>query len=284
MTQLKRIRTMSFSTAPTETIEVEGTPFVYRQAGEKGGVPVILLHHLTAVLDDWDPALVDGLAASHHVIAFDNRGVGGSGGTTPNSVEEMARDAIAFIRALGFTEVDLLGFSLGGFVAQDVAQLQPALVRKMIIAGSGPAGGAGISDMGAVLQDALGKASAAAKHPKHFLFFSQTGNGQEAANALLARLAERKTDRDTPISNETIGAQLTAIHNWGRGDPSNLAAHTHPVLVVNGDDDVMVPTINSFELARRLPNAQLSIFPDAGHGGIFQYHRTFVCQALAFLA
>jgi len=275
---------MSFSTAPTETIDVEGTPFLYRQAGEKGGVPVILLHHLTAVLDDWDPALVDGLAADRHVIAFDNRGVGGSGGTTPGSVGEMAVDAIAFIRALGFTKVDLLGFSLGGFVAQAIAQQQPDLVRKMIIAGSAPAGGAGISDMGAVLQDALGKAGAAGKHPKHFLFFSQTGNGQEAANAFLARLAERKTDRDTPISNETIGAQLTAIHAWGQGDPSSLGATVHPVLVVNGDNDVMAPTINSFELARRLPNAELSIFPDAGHGGLFQYHQVFVQQALAFLA
>lgn len=275
---------MSFNTAPTETIDVEGTPFLYRQAGEKGGVPIILLHHLTAVLDDWDPALVDGLAASRHIVAFDNRGVGGTGGATPNSVEEMAQDAIAFIRALGFAKVDLLGFSLGGFVAQVIAQQQPDLVRKMIIAGSGPAGGTGISNMGAVLQDALGKASAAGKHPKNFLFFSQTNNGQEAANAFLARLAERKAGRDAPISNETIGAQLTAIHAWGRGDPSGLGAITLPVLVVNGDDDVMAPTVNSFELARRLPNAQLSIFPDAGHGGIFQYHQVFVQQALAFLA
>jgi pimeloyl-ACP methyl ester carboxylesterase len=275
---------MSFNTAPTETINVESTPFLYRQAGARGGVPLILLHHLTAVLDDWDPALLDGLAASHHVVAFDNRGVGGSGGTTPNSVEEMARDAIAFIRALGFAQVDLLSFSLGGFIAQAIAQQEPALVRKMIIAGSAPAGGAGISDMGAVLQDALGKASAAGKHPKHFLFFSQTDNGQDAANAFLARLAGRTADRDVPISNETIGAQLTAIHAWGRGDPASLAADSHPVLVVNGDDDMMAPTINSFELARRLPDAQLSIFPDAGHGGIFQYHQVFVRQALAFLA
>jgi pimeloyl-ACP methyl ester carboxylesterase len=274
---------MSFQTAPTQSINVGGTPLVYRELGEKGGTPVILLHHLTAVLDDWDPRVVDGLAAHHHVIAFDNRGVGASGGSTPASVEEMARDAVAFIRALGLAKVDLLGFSLGGFVAQVIAQEEPDLVRKIIIAGPGPAGGEGISNMGAVLQDAVGKAGAAGKHPKHFLFFSQTANGQAAANTFLARLNERTGDRDAGINNETIGAQLTAIHAWGQGNPSRLSEIHHPVLVANGDNDVMAPTINSFELARRLPNAQLSIFPDASHGGIFQHHSVFVQQALDFL-
>jgi pimeloyl-ACP methyl ester carboxylesterase len=280
---IKRNEDMSFENAPTKTIDVGGTHFAYREIGNKGAVPVVLLHHLTAVLDDWDPRVVDGLAAEHQVIAFDNRGVGATGGTTPTSVEAMARDAVAFIRALGLTKVDLLGFSLGGFVAQVIAQEEPDLVRKIIIAGSGPAGGEGISNMGAVLQDGLAKAGAAGKHPKHFLFFSQTANGQAAANAFLARLNERTEDRDASISNETIGAQLTAIHAWGQGDPSKLSAIQHPVLVANGDDDVMAPTINSFELARRLPNAQLSIFPDASHGGIFQYYSVFVQQALDFL-
>jgi pimeloyl-ACP methyl ester carboxylesterase len=274
---------MSFVTAPTQSIDIDGTPFVYRELGKKGGVPVVLLHHLTAVLDDWDPKIVDGLAAEHHVIAFDNRGVGASGGSTPTSIEEMARDAVAFIRALDLTKVDLLGFSLGGFIAQVIAQEHPDLIRKIIIAGSGPAGGEGISNMGAVLQDGLAKAQASGKHPKNFLFFTQTSNGQAAANAFLARLNERTVDRDAGISNETIGAQLTAIHAWGQGNPSKLSEIHHPVLVANGDDDVMAPTINSFELLRRLPNAQLSIFPDASHGGIFQYYPVFVQQALEFL-
>ncbi len=275
---------MSFQTAPTKTIDVNGTPFVYREVGEaSGGVPVVLLHHLTAVLDDWDPSIVDGLAANHHVIAFDNRGVGGSGGSTPASAEEMAQDAVSFIRALGLKKVDLLGFSLGGFIAQVIAQEQPDLVRRVIIAGSGPAGGDGLSNMGAVLQDAVAKAGVSGKHPKHFLFFSQTSNGQEAANAFLARLNERKEDRDAPVSNETIHAQLTAIHAWGQREASELGAIQHPVLVANGDNDVLAPTIYSFELARRLPNAQLSIFPDAGHGSIFQYHDVFVQQTLDFL-
>ena len=274
---------MTFENAATQSVDVNGTNFVYREIGKKGGIPLVLLHHLTAVLEDWDPRVVDGLAAKHHVIVFDNRGVGGSGGSTPKTVEEMARDAVAFIGALGFSKVDLLGFSLGGFVSQAIAQQQPGLIRKIILAGTGPAGGEGIANVGAVLQDAFGKAGAANKHPKHFLFFTQTSNGQTAANEFLQRLKERTNNLDAPVSNETIQAQITAIHAWGQGDATKLATVQHPVLVVNGDDDVMVPSFNSFELARRLPNAQLSIFPDAGHGGIFQHHAAFVQQAVAFL-
>jgi len=273
----------TFENATTKSVDVDGTKFVFREIGRPGGVPVLLLHHLTAVLDDWDPKVVDGLATKHHVIAFDNRGVGGSGGSTPKTVEEMARDGVAFIRALGFSKVDLLGFSLGGFIAQIIAQQQPGLVRKIILAGTGPAGGDGIANVGAVLQDAFGKAGATNKHPKHYLFFTQTSNGQAAADDFLRRLKERAKDLDAPVSNETVQAQVAAIQAWVHGDATTLGTVQHPVLVVNGDDDVMVPSFNSFELARRLPNAQLSIFPDAGHGGIFQYHAAFVHQALAFL-
>jgi pimeloyl-ACP methyl ester carboxylesterase len=273
----------TFQDALTRSVDVNGTKFVFREIGKEGGVPLVLLHHLTAVLDDWDPRVVDGLAAKHHVIAFDNRGVGGSGGSTPRTVEEMARDATAFIAALGFRQVDLLGFSLGGFVAQVIAQQQPGLVRKIILAGTGPAGGAGIVNVGAVLQAAFGEAGAANKHPKHFLFFTRTKNGQSAADDFLGRLKERNADLDASVSNETVQAQIAAIQAWGQGDAAALATVKHPVLVANGDDDVMVPTLNSFELARRLPNAQLSIFPDAGHGGIFQHHDIFVPQALDFL-
>ena len=158
----------SFENAATKSVDVNGTKFVYRELGNPGGVPVVMLHHLTAVLEDWDPRVVDGLAAKHHVIAFDNRGVGGSGGSTPQTVDEMAGDAVAFIRALGFRKVDLFGFSLGGFVSQVIAQQHPDLVRKIILAGTGPAGGEGIANVGAVLQDAFGKAGASNKHPKQF--------------------------------------------------------------------------------------------------------------------
>jgi pimeloyl-ACP methyl ester carboxylesterase len=209
---------MTFENATTKSVDVNGTNFVFREIGNKGGVPVVFLHHLTAVMDDWDPKVVDGLAAKHHVIVFDNRGVGGSSGSTPLTVEEMARDAIAFIGALGFSKVDLFGFSLGGFISQVIAQQQPGLVRKIILAGTGPAGGDGIANVGAVLQDAFGKAGATNKHPKHFLFFTQTSNGQTAADNFLRRLKERTKDLDAPVSNETVQAQLAAIQAWGRDD------------------------------------------------------------------
>ena len=152
--------TQAFQNAATRTIQVKDTRMVYRELGERGGVPVVFLHHLTAVLDDWDPKVLDGIAGSHHVVIFDNRGVGGSGGQTPVSVADMAEDAIAFIEALGFAQVDLFGFSLGGFVAQVIAQTRPELVRKIVLAGTGPAGGVGISDVGTILQGAFQKSGA----------------------------------------------------------------------------------------------------------------------------
>jgi pimeloyl-ACP methyl ester carboxylesterase len=275
-----------FQSATTQTIQVKDTKFAYRELGERGGIPVIFLHHLTAVLDDWDPKVLDGIAASHHVVIFDNRGVGGSGGHTPASVDDMAQDAVAFIEALGFTKVDLFGFSLGGFVAQVIAQTRPDLVRKIILAGTGPAGGSGISNVGAILQGAFQKAGAEHKHPKHFLFFSPSARSQKAADAFLQRLGQRQVDRDTAVSDQTIQAQITAITGWGQAPDAGegLKQVRHPVLIANGDADVMVPTANSISLFEALPNAELSVFPDAGHGGIFQYADAFVDQALGFLA
>ena len=271
--------------AVTKTVDVGGTPFAYREVGPATGVPVVFLHHFTAVLDDWDPAVVDGIAAERRVILVDLRGVGGSGGTTPDSIEAMAEDAVAFLEALGLPTVDLLGFSLGGAVAQVIVQRRPDLVRRVILAGTAPAGDQGAAATGAVLQAALEKAGAQGKHPKHFLFFSPTATSQAAADAFLARLDERTQDRDAPVTNETIGAQLTALAKWEQGaSPDGLANVDKPVLVVNGDDDTMLPTISSFHLAQLLPDAELSIYPDSGHGGIFQYHDLFVAQALEFLS
>jgi pimeloyl-ACP methyl ester carboxylesterase len=271
--------------AVTKTVDVEGTPFAYREVGPAAGVPVVFLHHFTAVLDDWDPAVVDGIAAERRVILVDLRGVGGSGGTTPDSVEAMAEDAVAFLEALGLSPVDLLGFSLGGAVAQVIVEKRPDLVRRVILAGTAPAGDQGPAATGAVLQAAMEKAGAESKHPKHFLFFSPTANSQAAADAFLARLEERTADRDAPVTNETIGAQLTALAKWEQSaSPAGLANVDKPVLVVNGDDDTMMPTISSFHLAQLLPDAELSIYPDSGHGGIFQYHELFVAQTLEFLA
>jgi pimeloyl-ACP methyl ester carboxylesterase len=206
------------------------------------------------------------------VITFDNRGIGGSGGSVPHSVEAMARDAVAFIRALGFDQVDLLGFSLGGFVAQVIAQEQPQLVRKIVLAGTGPAGGEGIGEVTSITIRKVIRARLTFKDPRHYLFFTKTPNGQAAARKFLKRRTERNDDRDKAISLNAFRAQLKAIHAWGRQEPSDLAAIRHPVLVANGDDDLMVPSSNSVDLARRLPNAQLKLYPD---GDLNEYLRGF---------
>jgi pimeloyl-ACP methyl ester carboxylesterase len=273
----------AYADAPTETIDIGGTRFAYRQLGADTGVPVVFLNHLAAVLDNWDPRVIDGIAAKRQVIVFDNRGIGASGGSTPNSVEAMARDAIAFIRALGFDQVDLLGFSLGGMVSQVIAQDQPQLVRKLILAGTGPAGGEGIDKVTPITLRAMARGAVTFKDPKTYLFFTRTPNGRKAAREFLERLKERTQDRDKAISPISFRAQLKAIHAWANQQPSDLSNIRQPALIANGDQDRMVPSSNSVELARRLPNARLKLYPDAGHGGVFQYHQEFVAEALDFL-
>jgi pimeloyl-ACP methyl ester carboxylesterase len=268
---------------PTKSVDVGGTKFVYRDLGADTGAPVIFLNHLAAELDRWDPRVVDGIAARHRVIAFDNRGIGASEGSTPNSVAAMARDAVAFIGALGFKQVDLLGFSLGGFISQVIAQQEPRLVRKIILAGTGPAGGTGIDKVTSVTIRDMIKAALTFKHPEYYLFFTKTPNGRRAAREFLKRLKERTENRDKPVSIVAFIAQLRAIHAWGRQAPADLSRIHHPVLVANGDQDKMVPSSNSVDLAQRLPNAELVLYDDAGHGGIFQYHEQFVKKALGFL-
>lgn len=269
--------------APTRTVDVDGTSFAYRQLGAAEGVPVILLHHMTGTLDDWDPRVVDGLATRRRVIAFDNRGVGASQGKTPTSIAAMARDAIAFIRALGFDQVDLLGLSLGGFVVQELVRQEPQLVRKLILAGTGPAGGRGIDKITSISIRGALKGALTFKDARHYLFFTQTPNGKLAARQFLARLKERTVDRDKSISLRSFRAQLKAVHAWGLQPPADLTGIHQPVLVANGQDDRMVPSSNSFDLAQRLPNARLRLYNDAGHAGIFQYHDEFVKEALEFL-
>jgi pimeloyl-ACP methyl ester carboxylesterase len=273
----------TWKTAPTQTINAGGVEFAYRQIGPSAGVPVVFLTHLAAVLDNWDPRVVDGIAAKHRVIAFDNRGVGASSGSTPKTIEEMARDAVTFIRALGFDRVDLFGFSMGGMIAQVIAQQQPRLVRKMIIAGTGPAGGEGIDKVTRISYLDTARGLLTRQDPKQFLFFTRTPNGRRAGKQFLARLEERTDDRDKAISVRAFRAQLKAIHRWGLMKPADLASIYQPVLVVNGERDKMVPTKNTIDLDQRLPNSQLVIYPDAGHGGVFQFHADFVKRALEFL-
>ncbi len=276
---------LNWTTVPTQTITAGGVAFAYRELGKHhGGTPVVLLVHLAAVLDNWDPRIVDGLAAKHHVIAFDNRGIGASSGSPSSSMEQMADDAITFIKAKGLRQVDLFGFSMGGMIAQEIVLKDPQLVRKMILAGTGPAGGEGISTVAGVTYYDMLRGLFTGQDPKQFLFFTRTPGGIEAGKAFLARLKERAQNRDTEISVSALFAQLEALRVWGLKAPADLSVVKHPVLVANGDADRMVPTTNTHDLARRLPNSSLIIYPDSGHGAVFQFHADFVPKALAFLA
>ena len=270
--------------APNLSISVAGTAFSYRDLGPRDGVPLVLLNHWGAVLDNFDPRIVDGLAARHRVSATDYRGIGASAGRAPTTVEEMARDTVALIASLGFATVDLLGFSLGGFVAQEVALRAPHLVRKLILTGTGPAGGEGIERVGAVSWPLIAKGLLTFRDPKFYLFFTSTAKGRRAARDFLKRLKERKEGRDKSPAPGAFLRQLKAIEAWGRQAPQDLGSLKMPVLIANGDHDIMVPTANSTDLAQRIPGAELVIYEDAGHGAIFQYHADFVPKVLAFLA
>ena len=273
----------SYKNAPTRTVTAGGVELAYRDLGPKTGTPVIFLTHLAANLDNWDPRVVDGIAAQHRVITFDNRGVGASSGTVPKTIEAMANDAVTFIRALGFDQVDILGFSLGGMIAQVVALEEPRLIRKLILTGTGPAGGEGIDKVTRISNLDIARALLSFRDPKTFLFFTRSANGKRSAKEFLARLKERTENRDKAMSLFGYRAQLKAIHRWGRQEPADLSVIEQPALVANGDHDRMVPTTNTVDLDRRLPNSELLIYPDAGHGGIFQYHDEFVAKALALL-
>ncbi|MBK6514689.1 MAG: alpha/beta hydrolase [Polyangiaceae bacterium] len=274
-----------WKTVPTQRLEAGGIEFAYRELGaEHAGPPVVFLVHLAAVMDNWDPRVIDGLAAKHHIVVFDNRGIGASSGAPATSIEQMAVDAICFIRGMGFSQVDLFGFSMGGMIAQEIALLEPQLVRKMILTGTGPAGGAGISKVARITYLDMLRGFLTRQDPKQFLFFPRSPAGIRAGREFLARLRERTEGRDTEITVTALQAQLKALRRWGTKAPADLSKVHHPVFVANGDNDRMVPTSNTHDLARRLPNSELVIYPDAGHGAPFQCHDEFVPQALAFLA
>jgi pimeloyl-ACP methyl ester carboxylesterase len=273
----------TWATTPTQTLDVGGTSFAYRELGPRGGTPLVFLHHFTAVLDDWDPKVIDGLAASRHVITFDNRGIGSSGGKVPHTISAMAADAAAVIRALGHDHVDLIGFSLGGGVAQEVTLDNPDLVRRLILTGTGVRGGGGLTKMPLIVGGAYAKAALTRLDPRHFLFFNRDATGKRAATEYTARLQQRTADRDAPISQQARIAQLLAIREAGLGEARDLGRITQPTFVANGDNDVMVASSQSHVLAERIPNAKLTIYPNSGHGGIFQYHEKFVPAVLEFL-
>jgi len=274
----------SYKDAPPRTVTAGGVTYAYRELGPKGGIPVIFFVHLAANLDNWDPRIIDPIAKHHHVIAFDNRGVGASTGTVPDTIEAMADDAVTFIKALGFDTVDIFSFSLGGMVAQAVVVKHPELVRKLILTGTGPAGGKDIDKVAGTTYADMLRAALHRKDPKEFLFFNRNATGKPAAKAFVERLKERTSDRDKKVTVKAFQTQLKAIKRWGRSTPADLSKITQPTLIANGDNDRMVPSVLSEDLHRRIKNSELIMYPDSGHGGIFQFHDRFVPVALEFLA
>ena len=274
----------SYAMAPARTITAGGITYAYRELGPKGGVPVVFFVHLAATLDNWDPRIIDPIAKNRHVIAFDNRGVGASTGEVPDSIEAMADDAYTFIRALGFDTIDIFSFSLGGFVALDLIVKHPELVRKLVLTGTGPRGGKDIDKVVGVTYWDILRATLTRSDPKEFLFFNRNATGKPAAKAFVKRLEERTLDRDKPISTKAFRTQLKAIQKFGRSAPSDLSTFTQPTLIANGDNDRMVPTPLSDDLHQRIKGSELIIYPDSGHGGIFQFHAKFAPVAVDFLA
>jgi pimeloyl-ACP methyl ester carboxylesterase len=276
----------SYSSLPNKLVSApNGVDYAYRDAGE-GGLPLILLQHFRGNLDSWDPALVDDLATARRVVAFDNAGIGGSTGTTPHAIEQMAHDTIAFITAMGFTRADILGFSMGGFIAQEIALIRPDLVRRVILASAAPKGADGIHGWAPEIISAVGKPETS---PEEYLgvFFTSSPASRKAGHETLGRMCFRTEDRDTRTTWTVREAHYDAVCTWGIPDHAalqRLAAIRHPVFVANGDSDPMIPPRYSHLIAGLLPHAAVKIYPDAAHGFLFQYHDEFAADVTEFLS
>jgi pimeloyl-ACP methyl ester carboxylesterase len=275
---------VTHDTVRTESVDIGGTAFAYRRFGRTQGVPLVFLQHFRGVMDDWDPAVTDALAGSRPVVLFDNRGVGATGGEAPATVGEMARDAALFLDALGLEQVDVLGFSLGGFLAQALAGLRPGLVRKLVLVGTGPSGPSEPVTGRDILQIAT-QHETPTEDDFLTLFFGESPASRSAGRRFWQR-KQARTDRVPTTTPRTSGAQVAAMINWHQTvAPEYLAFEQQriPTLIVNGTRDVMVPTERSFDLARRIPDAQLIIYPDAAHGAHYQYPETFSIDVATFL-
>ena len=273
----------SYANAKARMITTGGVTYAYRELGPKGGIPVVFFVHLAATLDNWDPRIIDPIAKNRHVITFDQRGVGASTGHVPDSIEAMADDAFTFITALGFGKIDVFSFSMGGMIAQDLVLKHPDLVRKLVLTGTGPRGGKNMDKVVRTTYWDILRATLTRSDPKEFLFFNRNAAGRHAAKAFIKRLQERTVDRDKLISTSAFQTQLKAIKKFGRSAPSDLSRLTQPTLIGNGDNDRMVPSVLSEDLHRRITGSDLIIYPDSGHGGIFQNHAKFAPSAVGFL-
>ena len=278
----------SSSTAPTRFLEVGDQRYAYRRFGEGIGLPLLCLQHFTGTLDNWDPAVSDALATGRNVILFDNAGIGRSNGTVPSTVAGMATHALAFLDGLALRSCDVLGFSLGGMVAQEMARNRPSIFRRIILVGTAPRGGEDIMHLekpsvAKYLNDPTLQGYAVLQK----IFFAPTASSQAAGAALVERLSQRKKDLEPPSGPSVAGAQMAAFREWENYTGErfrDLKAIHQPTLVVNGLHDEMIPVRNSYWLSEHLPNAVLLVYPDSGHGSLFQFHDSFTRQASAFLA
>ena len=271
----------TLETAVTEYVDVPGARLAYRRIGPVTARPLVLLQHFTGTMDAWDPAVVNGLAKDRQVIVFNNAGVGGSGGTTPDNIEDMASYTEGLVEALGFPEVDLLGFSLGGFIAQIMAERKKVAIGKMVVAGSAPMGGE--EHLLEVVGSAFAKQAADIRLP---LFFTPSGTGQAAAEAFVERASARTQDRDPDKGDLVSDPQAKAIIEWcARVDPDHgsLKKLKLPTLIVHGSDDTMFPSDNAYVMFKNMPDATLILYPDSGHGALFQRPETFVAHVRTFL-
>jgi pimeloyl-ACP methyl ester carboxylesterase len=273
-------------TAPTQFVDAAGVRFAYRRFGKRGGVPLVFNMHFTGTMDHWDPLVTDGLAAGREVILFNNAGVSTTNGKVPTSAEEMAANAASFIKALGLSKVDVLGFSLGGMVAQALTLAEPALVRRLVLVGTGPRGGDSMATLTPEAQAVFGATYANPDEVWLGAFFTPTEASQAAGRAFLTRFRLRNEDRDPETGEAVATAQLEAIGKWGAPRPDAfdyLRKITQPTLVINGGADVIVYTVNSFILQQNLPNAELILYPDSNHGSQYQYPTLFVADVARFL-
>jgi pimeloyl-ACP methyl ester carboxylesterase len=280
------LTTHTHQTAPTQFVEADGVRFAYRRFGKTGGVPLVFNQHFTGTMDHWDPAVTDGLAQEREVILFNNAGVSSSSGEVPTTFQDMGANAIAFIKAIKLTKVDVFGFSIGGFVAQEITLQAPNLVRKLVLVGTGPRGGQG---MGTLTPEAQQIFAATYDPPDHLwlaVHFTPSEASQAAGREFLQRFRRRIRGRDPDVNEKVAPAQLEAIGKWGVAQKSfdYLKAIKQPTLVVNGGKDVIVYTVNSFILQQNLPNAQLILYPDANHGSQYQYPELFVHHVSLFLS
>jgi pimeloyl-ACP methyl ester carboxylesterase len=270
-------------TAPTQFIEADGIRFAYRRFGKPGTISLLLLGYFNSNMDSWDPYVTNSLAADHEVILFDNAGVGASGGETPQAVTEMMKPCLALCRALGLKQIHVVGFSLGGMIAQQLALEHPQLVGRLLLLGTGPRGGEDMTFTELSPEEAA--------DPVAFLlaaFFSPSEASQAAGREYLKRLESRKNDRDLPVSRDSAVAQLAAIREWGTipatGRYATLKSITHSTLIVHGNKDIVVTPINAFILAEHLPNAQLIMYPDSNHAAFSQHRKAFLEHVKIFLS